>query len=103
MGKSKNKKHDNDNPYYEGYEDGYTQGLEHGYENGFNDKSVEEFDDGNGCEFCEDLEYGSYMYWYEDEQDAMIFNEIKIYYCPVCGASLNRTKMGANINDDDDD
>ena len=86
MGKDKSEKPRNQ--YWEGYEDGYTEGLAAGYEDGFNDEQVNRAVKSEGCEFCEDLEAGDYLYTYNEDEEGFFFEEFKAWFCPQCGKEL---------------
>ena len=45
----------------------------------------------NECKFCEYHENGDTLYEYGSDDRGIVFDQIKIHYCPVCGKILNGT------------
>lgn len=46
------------------------------------------------CELCKyDLDDGDYLYQRTSQDHAMVFEEVVVHYCPVCGR-----KLGRNLN-----
>lgn len=43
------------------------------------------------CDLCKyDLEDGDYLYQRSSQDHAMVFEEVIVHYCPVCGRKLKR-------------
>ena len=43
------------------------------------------------CELCKyDLDDGDYLYQRNSQDHAMVFEEVVVHYCPVCGRKLTK-------------